>query len=87
MNENTYNVKKIKKEVIPINFDNSMLHLDCVFNLIGKESDLVSPYVYDKEVIEKYIKNIIEVTKEEADNFATNIVYLGDNVLFVINYA
>ncbi|WP_243278756.1 arginine deiminase family protein, partial [Clostridium cuniculi] len=34
--------KGIKKEVISINFDNSMLHLDCVFSLIGKESALVS---------------------------------------------
>ena len=85
MNEDTYNVKKIKKEVIPINFDNSMLHLDCVFNLIGEESALVSQYVYDKEIVKKYIKNIIEVTKEEADNFATNIVYLGDKKLITSN--
>lgn len=77
--------KGIKKEVISINFDNSMLHLDCVFSLIGKESALVSPYVYDKEVVEKYIKNIIYVTKEEADNFATNIVYLGDKKLVTSN--
>lgn len=62
-----------------------MLHLDCVFSLIGEKSALVSPYVYDKEVIEKYIKNIIEVTKEEADNFATNIVYLGDKKLVTSN--
>ena len=77
--------KGIKKEVISINFDNSMLHLDCVFSLIGKESALVSPYVYDREVVEKYIKNIIDVTKEEADNFATNIVYLGDKKLVTSN--
>lgn len=74
-------LKGIKKEVIPINFDKSMLHLDCVFSLLGKKSVLLSPYVYDREVIEKYIENIIEVTKEEADNF----VYLGDNKLVTSN--
>ncbi|MGG7176690.1 dimethylarginine dimethylaminohydrolase family protein [Clostridium paraputrificum] len=78
-------IKGIKKEVISINFDNSMLHLDCVFGLLGGESALLSPYVYDKEVVKKYIKNIIEVTKEEADNFATNIVYLGDKKLVTSN--
>lgn len=78
-------IKKIKKEVIPINFDNSMLHLDCVFNLVGEESALVSPYVYDKDVVKKYIKNIIEVTREEADNFTTNIVYLGDKKIITSN--
>ena len=75
----------VNQEVIDFHFDNSMLHLDCVFSLIGEKSALVSPYVYDKEVIEKYIKNIIEVTKEEADNFATNIVYLGDKKLVTSN--
>ena len=56
-----------------------------VFSLLGKKSVLLSPYVYDREVIEKYIENIIEVTKEEADNFATNFVYLGDNKLVTSN--
>ena len=78
-------IKGIKKEVVPINFDNSMLHLDCVFSLLGKNSALVSPYVYDKEVIEKYIENIIELTKEDADAFATNLVYLGNNKLVTSN--
>ena len=75
----------IEKEVIPINFDNSKLHLDCVFSLLGEDSALVSPYVYDREIVEKYIKNIIEITKEEADNFATNLVYLGNNKLVTSN--
>lgn len=78
-------LKGINKEVIPINFDKSMLHLDCVFSLLGEKSAVVSPYVYDKEIIEKYIDNIIEVTKEDADNFATNFVYLGDNKLVTSN--
>ena len=78
-------MKGINKEVIPINFDNSMLHLDCVFNILGNDSALMSPYVYDKDIIKKYINNIIEVTKEEADNFATNIVYLGEKKLITSN--
>lgn len=78
-------LKGVKKEVIPINFDNSMLHLDCVLSLVGKDSILVSPYVYDKEIIKKYIRTIIEVSKEEADTFATNIVYLGNNKLVTSN--
>ncbi|MBQ5695835.1 MAG: amidinotransferase [Clostridium sp.] len=78
-------LKGIKKQVIPIKFDTSMLHLDCVFSLLGKEGALVSPYVYDKEVIKKYIKNVIDVTKEEADEFGTNIVYLGNKKLITSN--
>lgn len=78
-------LKGIKKEVIPINFDKNMLHLDCVFSLLGENSAIVSPYVYDKEVIKKYRKNIIEVTKNDADNLGTNLVYLGDNKLVISN--
>lgn len=78
-------LKGIDKEVIPINFDKNMLHLDCVFSLLGDKSALVSPYVYDKEIIEKYVENIIEVTKEQADSFATNFVYLGNNKLVTSN--
>lgn len=78
-------LKGIDKEVVPINFDKNMLHLDCVFSVLGKESALVSPYVYDRDIIEKYIKNIIEVTKEEAEGFATNFVYLGDKRLVTSN--
>ena len=78
-------LKGIDKEVVPINFDNNMLHLDCVFSVLGKESALVSPYVYDREIIEKYIKNIIEVTKEEAEAFAANLVYLGNKRLVTSN--
>lgn len=78
-------IKGIKKEVIPINFDKSMLHLDCVFSTLGKNSALVSPYVYDQDIIKKYIKNIIEVTKEEAKAFATNFVYLGEDRLVTSN--
>ncbi|MDO5518401.1 MAG: arginine deiminase family protein [Clostridium sp.] len=78
-------LKGIKRDVVPINFDKSMLHLDCVFSLLGEKSAVVSPYVYDKELIEKYIDNIIQVTKEDADNFATNFVYLGHNKLVTSN--
>lgn len=78
-------LKGIKKEVISINFDKNMLHLDCVFSLLGEKSAIVSPYVYDKEIIEKYRENIIEVTKEDADNLGTNFVYLGDNKLVISN--
>lgn len=70
-------LKKIKKTVIPINFDNNMLHLDCVFSLLDKDSAIISPYVYDRGIIEDYVENIIDITKEEADGFGTNIVYLG----------
>ncbi len=32
-------------KVVPIYFDNSMIHLDCVFNTLEKDAAVISPYV------------------------------------------
>lgn len=65
-------------EVVPIYFDTSKIHLDCLFNTLDKGSAVISPYIYDKKVIEKYIKNLYEISKKDTDNLGTNYVYLGD---------
>lgn len=72
-------------KVIPINFDKSKIHLDCAFNTLDKESAVISPYVYDKEIIEKYIKNLYEISKKDADDLGTNYVYLGNKKLLSTN--
>lgn len=72
-------------KVIPINFDNSKIHLDCVFNTLDKGSAVISPYVYDKKIIEKYISNLYEISKKDADDLGTNYVYLGNKKLLSSN--
>ncbi|MCR1951641.1 arginine deiminase family protein [Clostridium sp. DSM 100503] len=74
-----------KAKVIPINFDNSKIHLDCVFNTLDKGSAVISPYVYDKKIIEKYINNLYEISKRDADDLGTNYVYLGNKKLLSSN--
>lgn len=71
--------------VIPIRFDTTKIHLDTVFNILDKDNAVISPYVYDKEIINKFIKNFFEITKEDADNFATNYVYLGNKKIISCN--
>ena len=51
-------------KVIPINFDASKIHLDCVFNTLDKDSAVISPYVYDRRIIEEHISNLYEISKE-----------------------
>ncbi|MDV4151997.1 arginine deiminase family protein [Clostridium sp. AL.422] len=72
-------------KVIPINFDASKIHLDCVFNTLDKDSGVISPYVYDRKIIEEHIKNLYEISKKDADNFGTNYVYLGNRKLISSN--
>ena len=74
-----------KSKVIPINFDASKIHLDCVFNTLDKDSAVISDYVYDRKIIEEHIKNLYEISKREADAFGTNYVYLGNRKLISSN--
>jgi len=86
-NELQYVLKEMKKDikVIPIYFDNSMIHLDCVFNTLEKDVGVISPYVYDKNVIKRYIPKLYEISKTDSDNLGTNFVYLGDKKLLSSN--
>ena len=71
--------------VIKVRFDSSKIHLDTVFNILDKDNGIISPYVYDKDVIKKFVKNLFEVSKKDADEFATNYVYLGNKKLISCN--
>lgn len=86
-NELQFVLNEMKKDiqVIPIYFDNSMIHLDCVFNTLEKGAGIISSYVYDKNIIKKYIPKLYEISKTDADNLGTNFVYLGDKKLLSSN--
>ena len=71
--------------VIPIRFDCSKIHLDTVFNILDKGNAIISPYVYDREKIERFIANLYDISKEDADNMGTNYVYLGNKKIISCN--
>lgn len=83
--QHVLNDRKINIRVVPIYFDNTKLHLDCVFNTLDKDSCIVSPYVYNIDDIKLYISNIYEITKEDADKLGTNFIYLGNKKVFISN--
>lgn len=83
--EKAFKELNIKVDVVPIHFDTHKLHLDCVFNTLDVDSGIISPYVYDKDIIEKYIINLYDISKEDTDNLGTNIVYLGNRIVFSSN--
>ena len=75
--ERIFDTLNLDIDVVPIHFDTHMLHLDCVFNTLDKDSGIISPYIYNRELIEKYIGNLYDISKEDSDQLGTNIVYLG----------
>ena len=71
-----------KYEVIPVNFNKSeMLHLDCVFNVVSNDICVVSDYLYDKNMFNKYFKKRYYVSKAEAKELAINFLLLENNKL------
>jgi N-dimethylarginine dimethylaminohydrolase len=62
-------------EIVPVQLATSFLHLDVVFNLLGKGDALIYPPALDSASLELLGKryNFIEVTAEEQFNLATNV--------------
>ncbi|WP_066874090.1 dimethylarginine dimethylaminohydrolase family protein [Clostridium mediterraneense] len=80
----TKNNKNYK--VVTINFNcDIMLHLDCVFNILNKDSCILSKYIYNTEEIESRIKNCYYIDDKTTRELGTNLISLGDNRLFISN--
>lgn len=71
-------------EVIMIPFTDAYLHLDCVFNILSATEALIySEEIHgDKIELLKKRYDLINVTKEEQANLATNILSLGEKRVF-----
>lgn len=63
---------------IPVKFDISKIHLDCTFNSLDKDTCIITDYMYDVDIIKKYVKNCIKLEKKEADELGANYIYLGN---------
>ncbi|KPB06710.1 dimethylarginine dimethylaminohydrolase family protein [Bacillus sp. CHD6a] len=70
--------------VKPIPIDKSYLHLDCVFNVISPTEALVfSPALREEEwnfLSKRY--ELIEVSKEEQFTMGTNVLSIGNKIIF-----
>ncbi|MCU9614825.1 dimethylarginine dimethylaminohydrolase family protein [Caldibacillus lycopersici] len=66
--------------IIPIDFHEKFLHLDCVFNIISSEFALYYPEALDnsdiKELQARY--ELIPVSKEEQFTLGTNVLSIGN---------
>lgn len=84
--QNYINEQNMGYKVIPINFNKEkMLHLDCVFNILDKDDCIISNYVYDKEEIEKIMKNCYYIDDKTTEELGTNIISLGDKKIVTSN--
>ena len=73
-------------EIIEISFNKEkMLHLDCVFNILGKDKCIISDYLDDKDKIKKRIKTCYNIDKKTSEELGANIVALDDGRILTSN--
>lgn len=53
--------------------------MDCVFNILDKETCIIYAAVFKPELVVKYFKRVIKVPDEDLNEFAPNIVQLSNN--------
>lgn len=72
-----YTVKRVP-------FDESCLHLDCVFNILSPEKALIYPPAFDKQTIRELAAayDLIEVDKDEQFSLGTNVLSIGGGTVF-----
>lgn len=73
-------------KVIPIRFNyKKMLHLDCVFNILFDNHAIISNYVYDIPLINKYIHHLYFISNKSARKLGTNFINLGKKRIVTSN--
>lgn len=70
----------VQFEVIPINFKEKYLHLDCVFNVVSPEVALIYPNALTQKDIDYFASryDLIEVSEEEQFQLGTNVLNIGN---------
>lgn len=71
----------IHYELVKVYFEKSKIHLDCVFNILDKDTCIISPDVYNPQEIIKYFSKVIDVPIENSPSLPTNIITLGNNLV------
>jgi N-dimethylarginine dimethylaminohydrolase len=66
--------------IIPVDFEEKYLHLDCVFNVVSPDVALVFPKALKKESMDLFQKryHLIEVSEEEQFTLGTNVLSIGN---------
>lgn len=73
-------------EIVPLPFKEEYLHLDTVFNIIGGGNALIFRSAFDEKLLSELAKkyNLLEVTPEEQERMAINILSLAPGKVVAI---
>lgn len=76
---NILKANNMNYELIKVFFEVSKIHLDCTFNILDKNTCIMSKDVFNREEVVKHFSKVIEIEPEELKFLAPNIVNLGHN--------
>ncbi|SCZ06476.1 dimethylarginine dimethylaminohydrolase family protein [Alkaliphilus peptidifermentans] len=68
-------------EVIKVYFNKTKIHLDCVFNILDKNTCITTIDIFNPEDVLKHFANAIEIPIEELDSLAANIIDIGNDII------
>jgi len=76
-----YILKKHDKpyEIQRVSYDVSRIHLDCTFNIMDRDTCIISSSVKNPESVSGHFKKVIQIPDENLGELAPNIVQLGNN--------
>lgn len=66
-------------ELVKVFFNTSKIHLDCVFDILDKDTCIISEDIFNPQDVIKHFSKIIEAPRVELDSLAINIISL-DNI-------
>lgn len=68
-------------ELVRVYFEPSKIHLDCVFDILGKDTCIISDDVFNPQDVVKHFSKIIEAPRSELDSLAINIISIDNNTI------
>ena len=72
-------------EIVEVRFDLSKIHLDCVFNVLDKNTCLLSGGIMEPKKIIELFPNVVNITTNELSNLGSNIINLGNKKILCSN--
>lgn len=78
---NVLKTNNMHLQLLKVYFETSKIHLDCAFNIIDKDTCIISKEVFNYEDVIKHFSKVIEIEAEDLEFLAPNVINMGNKNL------
>lgn len=82
---NVLSANNMHFEMVKVYFETSKIHLDCVFDIMDRDTCIISEAVFNPQDVVKHFSKIIEAPKAELDALAVNIISIDNKTVLCSN--